>query len=139
MYVCRNFNQVEIICGNKKPRGLNPRFFTSWTERDGTEDGDVTKVEIIDKEPNYYESNDTMKAILITKYVNLMSDFLEDMDNNENTDTYERKSQEIHVDESYREKMEKFQDFCYENESEVDDISIEELETITKLLSIDSR
>lgn len=118
--------------------GDKVRISTSWTERDGTEDGDVTKVEIIDKEPNYYESNDTMKAILITKYVNLMSDFLEDMDNNENTDTYERKSQDIHIDESYREKMEKFQDFCYENESAADDISMEELETITKLLGIES-
>lgn len=129
---------VIVLCMKDANIGDKVRISTSWTERDGTKDGDVTKVEIIDKEPNYYESNDTMKAILTTKYVNLMSDFLEDMDNNENTDTYEQKSQEIHINESYREKMKKFQDFCYENESEVDDISIEELDTITKLLSIDS-
>lgn len=116
---------VIVVSTKDADIGDEVRISTSWVERDGTKGGDVTKIKIKDKKPTYYESEDTMKAILLCKYVNIISDYLGDVNNND-LETFERKSQDIYLPDEHREKI---NNFAHYFENKINDSNNSELET----------
>lgn len=124
---------VIVVSTKDADIGDKVRISTSWVERDGTKDGDVTKVKIKDEKPTYYESEDTMKAILLCKYVNIVSDYLNKVNSN-GSNSFERKSQNIVLPDQHRESISNFARY-FENKIDESNNELEkELDDLKKIL-----
>lgn len=124
---------VIVVSMSDANIGDKVRISTSWVERDGAKGGDVTKVKIKNEEPTYYESDDTLKAVLLCKYANTISDYLEDT--NDDLDSFERESTEIKVPQEHEKSINDFTGYFEEMVVKIDDDELEkELEYLNKIL-----
>lgn len=123
---------VILVSMSEAEPGDDVRISTSWTERDGTKGGDVTQVQIADKD-EYYESSDTRKAVTLCQYVDQMTDWLEDT--NVSSDSFERKSTDIHLPKDHRENMNEFESYLESQVDAIDDEDIsQELQTLRNII-----
>lgn len=125
---------VIVVSMSEADVGDEIRISTSWTERGGEKGGDVTRVQITDEEPNYYDSVDTQKAVLLCQYAELMQQWLEST-GPESSEDWERKSTDIRVPDEYREKIETFTSHFEKEVKQIGDESLEnELDMLRSVL-----
>jgi Ca-activated chloride channel family protein len=125
---------VIVVSMSEADVGDEIRISTSWTERGGEKGGDVTRVQITDEEPNYYDSVDTQKAVLLCQYAELVQQWLESTEP-ESSGDWERKSTNIRVSDEYGEKIETFMNHFQKEAEKIGDENLEnELDILRSVL-----
>jgi len=116
-----------------------------YEDREGKKEQVTEKVSLPTKQPDYYDNTGIRKGILLSRYGELMKNWIRDDRQEETNDDWinieehgrplgdwERQSQPLHVSEKYKEKFEEFKRYF---EQEMDAIGDKELEQELKILN----
>ncbi|VVB68872.1 von Willebrand factor type A domain protein [uncultured archaeon] len=127
----------------------------SYLDRNGVEDSDQAKVQIVDSEPDFYQNSGIRKAVLLSRYVDLLKDWMIDERSAQEKNwkvvpsvtlasgiiipvelgEWERQSMPLQVSQPYRELFRQFQDYFQKEMQAVRDDNLQQEQEILQKLS----
>ncbi len=127
----------------------------SYLDRNGVADSDEAEVQIADSEPDVYQNSGIRKAVLLSRYVDLLKDWMVDERSAQEKGgkvvpsvtlangivipvelgEWERQSMPLQVSEPYRELFSKFQDYFQREMEAVKDSNLQQEQVILQKLS----
>lgn len=107
------------------------RISATWENRDGERSSDVRTVDISSANPDYYESSDVRKAVVLQRYVRSLRNWLDEYKRFD----LEHKSVDVEVSGDQREEFEEILEFMNSNRDEIDDDIGREIRTIEEILA----
>jgi len=127
----------------------------SYLDRNGVADSDEAEVQIAEAEPDFYQNSGIRKAVLLSRYVDLLKDWMIDERSAQvkggkvvpsvtlangivipvELGEWERQSMPLRVSEPYRELFSKFQDYFQRETEAVADSNLQQEQVILQKLS----
>lgn len=143
---------VVLVRLEKQGDDPNLELEASWENREGETDSTTKQVSFTSDEPDAYDNSGIRKAVLLTRYADLMKNWMvheSDEDSREmdvsadasiephpdlTLGEWERQSQELTVSSPYDERIQEFADYFEEEMEALDDDSLQkELEILNEL------
>ena len=129
----------------------------SWETRDGTRRGTTATVSIPDREPDYYANSGVHKAVLLTRYADLLKSWMiaeregdetapvsaeegiePPADEDDNDDRWEQQSTPLTVSATYRQHFDRFAAYFQDEMAALGDDRLgQELDVLQKLASFE--